>query len=98
MHPTEIHLLSKTSEDSHIKRIVDAPQVLPNHLFRQAFACDQEAGHCARGVFQEAALNQVNDALIGFLVEDVQARPVVSFAYDFVDGVHVGHPIVGHHR
>ena len=78
--------------------IVDATSVRPSHLFRLAFACVQEAGHCARGVFQEAALNQVNDALVWFLIEDVQARPVVSFAYDFVDGVHVGHPIVGHHR
>ena len=96
MHAVKIHFLSKTSQDSHVERVIDAPQVLADHLLGQALAGDEEAGHRPRRVLQEAPLDQVDDALVGFLVEDVQARAVVPLADDLVDGVHVGHDIVGH--
>ena len=98
MHPTEIHFLSKTSQDSHIERVIDATQVLPDHLLGQALAGNQETRHGSWWIFQKPALDQVDDPLVGFFIEYIQTRPVVSFAYDLVDRVHVGHDIVAHNR
>lgn len=79
MHPGEVHLLGEAGQDGHVELALDAAQVLADHLLGQALPRDQEPGHGRGGVLQEAPLDQVRDALVGLLVEDVQARAIMTF-------------------
>lgn len=94
MHPVEVHLLSKASQNSHVKWTIDAAQIFTNHLLGQAFPCDEKSGNGSRRILQEASLNQINDAFVWLLVEYIESGSIMPFANDFINGVHVGDQVI----
>merc|ERR1719219_2308967 len=91
MHATKVHFLSKTVQYLHVKLGLDTAQIFTYHLLGKSFTGDKESGNSSWRIFQESPLDQVSDALVQLLVENIEASPVVTFTNDFVDGVHVAH-------
>ena len=89
LHSGEIHLLGEAAEDGHVERVQEVTQVLADHLFGQPLAGDEEPGHSLRRILQEPSPDQVGDALLRLLVEDVEPGAVVPLPDDLVDGVAV---------
>lgn len=70
-HAAEIELRGEALQDCHVEGALEIPEVLADHLLAEALPRDEEARHPRRRVLQESSSNQVADAALGFLVEQV---------------------------
>ena len=87
LHLGEVHLESEAIERGHVEGQVDVAQVLADHLLGQSLPRDEEARDGGRAVLEEAALDEVRDALLRLLVEDVESGAVVPLAQHLVHRV-----------
>ena len=91
LHPREIHLLCEAVQDGHVERVHQVAEVLADHVLRQALPRDQEPRDGLGRVLEEAPSDEVRDAFVRLLVEDVESGAVVSLPDDLVHGVAVTH-------
>ena len=87
LHAGEVHLEGEAVERGDVEGEGDVAEVLADHLLGEALPRDEEARHGRRAVLQEAAPDEVGDALLRLLVEDVEASAVVTLSDNLALGV-----------
>lgn len=66
---------------SHVEVVLEVTEVLPNHLLAQALPGEEELCHCLRGVLEEPTTDEVRDASLRLLVEQVEADSVLPLPH-----------------
>ena len=73
----KVHLLDEAVEDGDVERLVEAADVVADHLLGHALPPEEEPGDGGGAVLDKLLLDEIVDAPLGAGVEHVEAHPVL---------------------
>uniref|UniRef100_A0A182QGI8 Uncharacterized protein n=1 Tax=Anopheles farauti TaxID=69004 RepID=A0A182QGI8_9DIPT len=83
LHAGQVELAGEAIQHRHVEGVLQVAEILADHLPREPLAGDQEPGDALRRVLEEALPDEIRDAALGLLVEQVQPDAVLPLADRF---------------